>query len=249
MRIENSFIAAPGVGEKTERKLWRSGVTHWDDFGESDALGRKTTENVARFIEKARERLDSGDVRFFGEQFPSGSRWRLYENFRDETCFFDIETTGLDKHRSVVTTVSLHRGGETTTLVRGQDLTRERLQRELADANVLVSFNGKRFDAPFLEHNFDLALDIPHIDLLYLCKRVGLTGGLKQIERELGIGRDGVDIDGRDAVRLWRTYEAGDDDALDRLIEYNRHDTRNLQTLLERVHATIRDDVFAPHVG
>jgi len=34
---------------------------------------------------------------------------------------------------------------------------------------------------------------------------------------------------------LWHRYEAGDDDALDRLVAYNRLDTENLRTVMEIV--------------
>ncbi|WP_227376845.1 ribonuclease H-like domain-containing protein [Haladaptatus halobius] len=247
MRIENSFIPVRGVGEKTERKLWRNGVTHWDEFDPS-FVGSTTGDRIESFIATASEQLDDGNSRFFASEFPSSESWRLYENFRPNTCFFDIETTGLSHHSSVVTTVSLHRDGETTTLVRGDDLTRDALRRELGESDLLVSFNGKRFDQQFLEHEFDLSLDTPHVDLLYPCKRLGLTGGLSAVESELGIGRGGMDISGEDAVRLWYRYEAGDEDALDTLVRYNQYDTRNLETILDHVCDALHDDVFACHL-
>ncbi|HET7325157.1 MAG TPA: ribonuclease H-like domain-containing protein, partial [Halococcus sp.] len=183
MRIENSFLPVHGVGEKTERRLWREGVTHWDDF-EKSSVGDVQGQHITEYIESARERLAAGDVGFFDDAFPSGSHWRLYENFRTETCFFDIETTGLSARHSEVTTVSFHRAGETTTLVKDRDLTRDALETELHNAGLLVSFNGKRFDVPFLEQSFGLDIDLPHVDLMYPCRKLDLTGGLKAIERE-----------------------------------------------------------------
>jgi len=248
MRVENSFIPAPGVGETTERRLWANGVTHWDDFdGSGPGVGDATAENIRSFIADARTALDDGDTAFFGQALPNNELWRLYENVADDVAFFDIETTGLDKHSSVVTTVSVHRGGDTTTLVRGDDLTGENLA-DLLDASMVVSFNGKRFDQPFVEHNFDCSVDAPHLDLLYLCKRLDLSGGLKQIEQDLGIDRGGMDVDGREAVRLWHRYEDGDEAALDRLVEYNRYDTQNLQTLLDTVTGRLHEEIFEPHV-
>jgi uncharacterized protein YprB with RNaseH-like and TPR domain len=244
VRVENSFIGVRGVGETTERKLWAAGVTHWDAF-EGDVVGETTAERIAAFIEEARERLAAGEATFFGEALPDAEHWRLYENFHAEACFFDIETTGLSQQTDDVTTVSLHRGGETTTLVRGRDLTAERLRAELASAPLLVTFNGRRFDVPFLESSFDVSLDQPHVDLLYPCRRLELTGGLKAVERELGIEREG-DVDGREAVDLWHRYERrGDGDALDRLVEYNRKDARNLRPLME----VVADRLHAATVG
>ncbi|GAA0259185.1 ribonuclease H-like domain-containing protein [Haladaptatus pallidirubidus] len=247
MRIENSFIPVRGVGEKTEQKLWQNGATDWDEFDPS-LVGNATGDRIESFIATASEQLDDGNSRYFASEFPSGENWRLYENFRESTCFFDIETTGLSKYSSVVTTVSLHRGGETKTLVRGDDLTTDALRHEFSESDLLVSFNGKRFDQPFLEHNFDLSMDAPHLDLMYTCKRLGLSGGLSAVENELGVGRGGMDIGGRDAVRLWHQYEAGDEEALDTLVRYNQYDTQNLKTILNTVTETLHDDVFACHL-
>jgi hypothetical protein len=246
VRIENSFIPVRGVGERTEQQLWRQGITHWDEFTR-EAVGPTTADRIEQYIAEARDRLRRGDAAYFGETFPGSEQWRLYENFRDSACFFDIETTGLDHARDDVTTVSFRCDGETTTLVRGQDLTRDALEAQFEAADLLVTFNGKRFDVPFLERSFDLSLSTPHVDLLYPCRRLGLTGGLKAVENEIGIERDRPDISGRDAVRLWHRYERGDDAALETLVGYNREDAVNLRTLMDtvadRLHrATFPDD-------
>ena len=243
MRVENSFIGVRGVGEKTERQLWESGITHWDAF-EPEPVGPTTADRIETFIDEGRRRLADDDVAYFDEQFPSGERWRVYETFADRACFFDIETTGLDEHRNQVTTVSFHQGGETGTLVAGDDLTAERLRATVGDADLLVTFNGKRFDVPFLEANFDVDLDLPHLDLMYTCKQIGLSGGLKQIEQDIGIERDRPDLSGRDAVRLWKEHERGEDGSLETLISYNREDAVNLRTLADTVTARLDDQVF-----
>jgi uncharacterized protein YprB with RNaseH-like and TPR domain len=245
VRIENSFIPVKGVGETTERRLWERGITRWDDF-ERDAVGDTTAERIARFIDVARDHLDRGDPRFFRDAFPSGSHWRLYENFREDACFLDIETTGLSKHRDRVTVVGLYRGGDTRTLVRDRNLSAGALRRQLRDSKLLVTFNGKRFDVPFLEESLGIDVDLPHVDLMYPCRRIGLTGGLKQIESAVGIDRGRPDISGEDAVRLWREYERGDEDALETLVSYNRDDAANLETLMDLVADRLHQDVFEP---
>ena len=243
MRIENSFIPVRGVGERTERDLWAAGVTTWDAF-DGSVVGPTVAGRVASFVDVASDHLAQRDARFFGETFPAGSHWRLYEDFRGNACFLDVETTGLSRRRDDVTVVSLHRDGGTRTLVRGRDLTREALVRALGRAKLLVTFNGKRFDVPFLERAFGLDVDLPHVDLLYPCREVGLTGGLKGIEREVGIGRDRQDLSGEDAVRLWRRYERGDESALSTLVEYNRADARNLEALADHVTRSLHERVF-----
>lgn len=247
MRVENSFIPVEGVGERTEKRLWEAGITHWDDF-DGSVVGPTTAERIEAFVERAWEYLDAGDTRFFYDAFPSAERWRLYETFRDDVSYFDIETTGLG-HYDDVTTVSFHRAGETRTLVRGRDLTAENLTTELDRASLLVSYNGVRFDVPFLERAFNRSIDVPHFDLMYPCRRLDLTGGLKAVERHVGITRDRPDLSGRDAVRLWRQYERGDEEALETLVSYNRDDTENLAALAEVLCDELHDRVFVPARG
>ncbi|WP_225335855.1 ribonuclease H-like domain-containing protein [Halomicrobium urmianum] len=243
MRVENSFIPVRGVGEKTERSLWEAGVTHWDDF-RPDPVGETTAERIQSFIDEGYDRLADGDVTYFDQAFPNSEQWRLYDTFSEDACFFDIETTGLDHHRDSVTTVSFHQGGETETLVQGDDLSAESLRATLGEADLLVTFNGKRFDVPFLEESFGVDLDCPHLDLMYTCKKLDLSGGLKEIEQSIGIERDRPDISGRDAVRLWREHERGVDGSLETLIEYNREDAVNLRTLADEVTAALDERVF-----
>ncbi|WP_049925389.1 ribonuclease H-like domain-containing protein [Halopiger goleimassiliensis] len=243
MRIENSFIPVRGVGETTERRLWEQGITHWDAF-DGSVVGATLAERIETFIDQGRTHLERGDLSVFAERLPAASRWRLYENARAETCFLDIETTGLDASCNDVTTVSLHRGGDTKTFVNGRDLTSDRLESELEASSLLVTFNGQRFDVPFLETCFDLEVSVPHVDLMYPCKQLGLDGGLKAIEADVGIERELPDLSGRDAVRLWHEYERGDEAALETLIEYNRADTRNMKPLMDHVADRLHEQVF-----
>ncbi|PSG98592.1 MAG: exonuclease [Nanohaloarchaea archaeon SW_7_43_1] len=249
MKLENSFILAPGIGEKTEQKLWKNNVTHWDEVSQTNAIGNTRRETLEGFLKKARKNLKVGNSYFFGDKLPNKSLWRAYRNFEEDACFFDIETTGLDKSRNRVTTIAFHRNGETRTLVRGQNLTRENIQREISNSSMLVTFNGKKFDQPFLEHSFDLDVDTTHLDLMYPCKRIGLSGGLKKIEKQIGIDRDLEDVDGREAVRLWKKYEnKNNEDALDKLVEYNGYDARNLQELAEIIHERLESRFYRPHI-
>jgi uncharacterized protein YprB with RNaseH-like and TPR domain len=245
VRVENSFIPVDGVGEKTERKLWRAGVTTWEDFDDSvSVVGPTRIDRIQRFVADARDRLAAGDADYFYRQFPGGCRWRLYENFRDDACFFDIETTGLSKYRDRVTTVSLHRDGDTRTLVRDEDLCPRRLRRELSEPSLLVTFNGASFDVPFVERAFDLSIDTPHLDLRYPCRQLGWTGGLTAAERAAGVERERPDISGRDAVRLWHEYERGNRNALETLVEYNREDAANLRPVADAVVEHLHRQVF-----
>jgi len=235
VRVENTFLGAEQVGERTEQRLWEQGVTRWEAFDRGcRGIGATRAACIERYIDRGRQALAADDVSFFGERFPTRECWRLYESFREGACFFDIETTGLSPESSVVTTVTLHQNGETRTLVRGDDLTDEQLVAAFEPADLLVTFNGARFDVPFLESQFDIDLDRPHIDLLPTCRRAGLSGGQDAVEDRLGIERALPDVDGREAVRLWHDHERGVDGALDRLVAYNREDTENMVPILEQ---------------
>lgn len=251
MRLRNSFIAVDGIGERTERELWQAGVTRWGAFDGPTVpgVGPTLAERIEAFVAEAKPRLERGDADYFAATLPDRERWRLFPDFRDRAAFLDIETTGLSPRRDEVTVVSVHRGGETRTLVRGQDLSRQALDRAIGDARLLVTYNGAQFDIPFLESEFALRSDHAHLDLRSPARRLGLTGGLKAIERDLGINRDRPDLSGRDAVRLWQRYARRDDrDALDTLTDYNREDTRNLTALAETVVEGLHAEVFEPAV-
>ena len=244
MRAENTFLHIPGIGEKTEKKHWKQGITHWEEFKDSG----KASEKKKRELEKAEKNLEVGNTEYFDQQLPSKALWRIYRNFKDSAAFFDIETTGLKPEKHELTTVSIHRGGETKTLIKGEDLTQEKMREELFQSSLLVSFNGKRFDQPFLEEKLGLNISTPHIDLMYPCRRIDLTGGLKKIEKDLGIDREQEDVDGREAIRLWKQYRNGNEQALQKLVEYNQYDARNLQALMEKIESRLEQQVFRPHI-
>lgn len=248
MRLESSFIQVEGVGQRTEQTLWEHGITDWREGVETGTLGPHRREAVNRFAHDATARLAAADVAFFAERLPSRERWRLADTFRGRCTAVDIETTGLEASRSVVTTVSFHGPAGTRTLVRGSDLDRERLVAAFDGIDLLVTYNGARFDVPFLEQHFDLSIDIPHVDLLYPCRRLGWTGGLAGVEERLNISRELPDVDGREAVELWHRYEAGDEAALDRLIRYNREDTLTLLPIVDRVRSALDDRVYRPYL-
>jgi len=119
---------------------------------------------------------------------------------------------------------------------------------EFEKYDFLVTFNGARFDLPFIRREFPQAdLDKLHADLMYPLRRISLTGGLKKIEVELGITRseDVAGITGFDAVRLWHQYERGDQEALELLLEYNRADIVNLETIMQMTLPRFIDNKFA----
>ena len=158
----------------------------------------------------------------------------LCASFPERVLFLDIETTGLSHYYDEITIVGWTFGGAAKTLVKGQDPSP--LAEDAARAKVLVTFNGIRFDAKFIAKELpQVTLPDTHIDLMYLCRRVGLKGGQKAIEKELNIRvRDDLaDVDGAAAVVLWHRYMRGDTAALQKLIRYNRADIAAMGAILD----------------
>jgi len=234
--LRATFQHLPGIGPATEFDLWQSGYRDWRDLlHRTESLGLTSPSRVRLASELARseQALLERDAGWFARRLPNREHWRLYPTFTAETAYLDIETTGLSPYGGIVTVVTVHGGGSTRTFVAGDDL--EELPAYLGRFGVLVTFNGSRFDVPFLLASFPQLLVPPaHIDLRFLLYRIGHAGGLKRIEQRLGVGdRAGVEgVDGLDAVRLWQEYRRGSAAALDRLIRYNRADTVNLEPLL-----------------
>ena len=156
----------------------------------------------------------------------------------DGVLFLDIETTGLSLYYDELTLVGYGSRGCFETFVVGDDP--EGMLRTLASAEVLVTFNGKQFDVPFIRKTFgEVGLPRHHLDLRYAARRVGLAGGQKAIEVELGLRlREGLSTsDGAAAVLLWHRYLRGDLDALRELLAYNEADVRGMRAILDHVLA------------
>ena len=234
--LRATFQHLSGVGPVTEADLWQSGFRDWRDLlagAGALVLSSPSRARLARELTRSEAALSERDVGWFARRLPNREHWRLYPTFAPETAYLDIETTGLSPYGGIVTVVTVHGGGATRTFVAGDDL--EELPSYLRRFQVLVTFNGSRFDVPFLLASFPQLLVPPaHIDLRFVLYRLGHAGGLKRIEQRLGIGdRTGVEgVDGLDAVRLWQEYRRGSSSALDRLVRYNRADTVNLEPLL-----------------
>ncbi|MEW5747271.1 MAG: ribonuclease H-like domain-containing protein [Candidatus Thermoplasmatota archaeon] len=249
--LEHTFVHLPGVGRATESSFWKRGVTTWREFLSERRIPRVSDERKAAMdalLLEGVERLRDSDSRYFRARMADGHLWRLLRDFRGGTVYLDIETTGISV-RSPVTVVGVHTGSRTHTLIRGRDLNGPNLEAILSSASLLVTFNGRGFDIPVLRAQFPGRVpDTPHVDLRHLLARLGHRGGLKAIERELGVERDRrVELmTGADAVYLWRLWERrGKANALDLLVEYNTADCENLRGLAEYAYDRMRRQTFS----
>ena len=240
--LTSTFVLLQGIGPATERRFWEAGLLDWQRFMQQPRVAGLSPERKTwydRELVLAQSQFDAGHLDFFASRLKSRDHWRFYETCRSRIIYLDIETTGAPPQEGDVTIVGLHRNGQTTSLIRGENLTVDRLQAEFDQGELLVTFFGTGFDVPYLRAKFPaLQLNMPHFDICFAARRLGLRGGLKQIEQAVGIERDPSlqGLDGWDAVRLWSQWCRGDRKALDLLLAYNAADTDNLVPLAELVY-------------
>lgn len=245
--LESSFIFLKGIGETTERRLWSEGITDWRQFLETStalSIGPARKALYDREVERAMNDLRRAQWRKVGRRFKTAHHWRLFEAFRKRTVFLDIETNGYPAGVGEITMVGLYGNNGMTTLVRHQNLTLDRLQDELSNYDLIVTFFGSGFDLPYLRASYPcLDLSHAHFDLCFAARRLGMRGGLKHIEAELGLSRsdDVQGLNGWDAVNLWHAWQTGDERAGETLLQYNEADVRNLEPLAEYLYQALRE--------
>lgn len=152
-------------------------------------------------------------------------------------AYLDIETTGFIGGNNYPTVVGIavdFPGDWRVEQLVGDDITSGAILHVLEGVTTIYTFNGAGFDLPFLawRPGVDLRRRFEHHDLMRSSHRAGLKGGLKVIEKTLGIKRNLPDLGGYDAVLLWRKYRGERNAAaLEMLLEYNREDVANLRIL------------------
>lgn len=238
--IQQTFMFLDGVGARKEKQVWKQGVKEWEDFLRTEPIRSISKERKAyydRQLRKAQEALANDDAayfRVFGKE-----QWRLYEWFKDETGFLDIEVDG--KGRIIVVGISDYY--TTITFVRGINLEKVGVEKELQKYKIIVTFNGSSFDVPKLKKEFGIEIGMPHIDLKGLCSRLNMKGGLKEVEKMLNLQRP-AHLNGN-PVDLWKAFHAsGDKEWLDLLIAYNSEDIENLKWVMEYCYKEMEKRLF-----
>lgn len=247
--LKNTFCHLPGIGIQTERRVWSAGISRWEQFldaAPSDVPMQPGRFQLARMhLEESLVRLGEGTPAYFAGLLPSDQQWRLFAHFRDRAAYLDIETTGMGNPWDHITTIALYDGSSIACYVHDDNLLQFR--EDIDPRGLLVTYNGKTFDLPFIRRTLGVPMNQAHIDLRYVLRSLGYRGGLKGCEKQLGIDREELDgVDGLFAVHLWREYlDTWDRKALETLLAYNILDVVNLETLMVLAYnAKLRDTPF-----
>ena len=174
-------------------------------------------------------------------------------------CFFDTETSGLSGGAGTIAfLLGMGRIEGDTLVVRQYQLSAFAGERAmlahagtwLGEEGVLVSYNGKSFDAPLLTSRCRLAgLSSPwgehnHIDLLHPTRRAFASRWhdcrLVTVEQHLLGFKRHDDLPGAEAPHVWQAFlHTGESTRMARVIEHNYWDILCLAALLpalERVY-------------
>ena len=146
----------------------------------------------------------------------------------------DIETS----YRKEITVLGIYRKDTGIHQLVWEEIIPERILNILQGVRVIYTYNGTRFDLPIItrQTGVNLSDHFESYDLMYDCWKKNLYGGLKWVERVLGISRTLNNMDGHQAMELWEQYFwFKDKEALRKLLKYNEEDVINLILLKEKL--------------
>lgn len=235
--LTHTFCHIEGIGCSAERLLWKHGIIHWNDYERvgGHLFSSHKDARIRERLQESRTALQNQDANYFLKKLPLPEHVRILPDFRDKMVFLDIETTGLFISDEI-TSIILYDGRTIKSYIKDKNF--QTFPADIKKYSVLVTYNGKKFDLPFLRRTFGLPLTQAHVDLYLVLRALGYHGGLKSCERQMGIRREKeTDFTGQDAVILWRRYQIHKDmQALRSLLYYNAQDALSLQLLIVKTY-------------
>jgi hypothetical protein len=152
----------------------------------------------------------------------------------NKVIYLDIETTGLEPARDKITTVAVLEGETCHHFTRDKNLRDLVPYLEARAAKVICTFNGTKFDLPFIEHEFGITILHATIDgYLLSSERLYLPGGLKKLRTGFGWPSLEEQNTGVDAIWLWHMWIRENDPMYrDAMREYCADDVFSLRFVL-----------------
>jgi len=233
-----TFCHIKGLTHGGEGKLWAEGILTWTHCEQCRELplSQKKAEAIREQLAESQRALAELNAAYFLERLPAVAFPRIYPHFKGRIAYLDIETTGLDTY-SEITTIAIYDGKAVQTFVKGVNL--DDFAGAIGTFSLVVTYNGARFDLPFIRRTFGIPMDMAHLDIMRTLRSQGFSGGLKLCERLQGIRRQvPEDMDGFEAVQLWYSHRAGNVTALPKLLAYNAQDVLSLELLLIKTYNT-----------
>lgn len=264
--LTETFIVAPEIGLERERTLWQAGFrTWWDVHGaaDSDLPTGVPVPFLRHTVEACIHAFERRNWAAVAQVLKAGSQWRCLQLVSADSPLsgsapplrilaLDIETEGISKWENRVTTVGIC--GDATehkpiALLPHEPGFKEQLFHVLKQTDLLLTFNGTQFDIPFLKAQPDLVeMPVPpfHVDLRFAFSAVGIKGGLKRVQVQMGYQREGAlaEVDGFMAVLLWQEHLRNTPGALETLVRYCLEDVVVLLDLAPLVY-----DMLAKSLG
>ncbi|MGC8585236.1 MAG: ribonuclease H-like domain-containing protein [Thermoplasmata archaeon] len=239
--LRESFFIFDSISFAKQRSLKRRGIVNWDDLyiNGKNHFSDKRWEGIEREVKICIENYKNKNLNFFKTFLDEKYHFLLLDDFSDYAIFLDIETTGIRENNEITMIGISDNHKRYRVFLKDINLNENNIGEILKRYPIVVTFFGKNFDIPFIRKNFpglaDIIDSLINIDLYYLGKMVGFKGGLKRIEKQVGILREReIDgMDGYDAVLLWKDYLNGNKDSMIKLIRYNRADVINLVDISE----------------
>jgi uncharacterized protein YprB with RNaseH-like and TPR domain/predicted nuclease with RNAse H fold/dephospho-CoA kinase len=253
--LRHTFQHFRGITAKRERALWRQGVFDWEGLRatvdpQPSLFDERDDRGLLFQVGESERSLALGDASHFVRTLDKRERYRICLEFPRDVLFLDIETTGLSRYYDQITVIGWALGPRYGFWVKGQG--DEAFRSAIAAARAVVTFNGTLFDIPFIAHELpQYTLPECHVDLRFIAKRAGLTGGQKAIECQLGIRRNTSvqGIEGESAPILWNRYTRGDLSALQLLVEYNAADIWGMKQIFDvAVRRLLEEQGYPLHV-
>lgn len=252
----------PGIGPRKIEQFFQRGITTWTDLlahCRSEHLPGIDNRHAALIaeLEQAEAALINNGYAHLTQTLHKADHWRVLADAFDDATFLDIETSG-DALRPDITLIIAKHRGRLHIFTAEQNL--DEFLKLLDGIQLLVTFNGINFDVPQLENHFHIPMrDIGHIDLRWVCYHAQLRGGLKEVERAVGLIRppDLIGMDGAEAAWLWQRWKlTGNSALLQRLTRYCAADVIGLEHLsrwliARHTNAPLPDFHWheLPHVG
>jgi len=232
--LQNTFQLLPGISKGKEKQIWKQ-AKDWNAFLTLPTIfgiSQKRKLLYNNLLIKAKQALVEENSAYFTSLLPKTLHYRLWSFFSENALYLDIEGANNGKK---IRMIGVYDGYESKVIIP-KFISTEQWVNFLRNYSLIITFNGNTFDIPALEKFFGFTNHLPVIDLKPLCRKLGLNGGLKEVEKQLTIKRQQKPV----------LQELSDDDYSYhcdfkaernylRLKHYNEEDVINLKPIAEKV--------------